>query len=594
MPRFSEELISEICAANDIVDYVSKTVQLKKSGRDYSGLCPFHNEKTPSFHVSADKQLFHCFGCGASGNLVQYVMRTENLDFVDAIKILADNAGINVPEDDYTVDNELYNKKKALYEMNKIAARFFFDQFKTPDGVRALEYLKNRGLTAKTVTTYGIGYAPASYDALLNHLRDKGYSDEQITVGSLAVSRDGKIYDKFRDRIMFPIIDTRGNIIGFGGRIMKEIVKDGYKAPKYLNSSETPVFDKGKNLFSLNFAKNCEKGQIILVEGYMDVISVYQEGIKNVVATLGTALTENQAKLLGRYANEVLICYDSDEAGKKATERAIDILTDAGLKGRVIRLKGSKDPDEYIKKNGVSAFSNAVTKAQSFMEYKISGLKTEYDISDVEGKISFANVAAEYLTKIKDAVELDAYIRKISEETDISREAIYAEYKKKTKKTIGKYENKPAEINVKPKSRASKKLDNVRISAERRLLALIIKDKKIFEGVKVYLSPEDFSTGVYKRLAELIFEAREKGLEPEPAVILNEFNMSPEKQNEAAAVFYNMEIYSDKDATAKELTKSILINKIEQEMTEFKDNSEKVKELIEKRLNLLKNPVLWD
>ncbi len=595
MARYSDDLISDICASSDIVDYVSKYVVLKKSGKDYSGLCPFHNEKTPSFHVSADKQLFHCFGCGASGNVIQFVMRTENVDFVDALKMMAERAGINIPEEDSVITSELHEKKKKLYLMNKIAARFFFDRFKTPEGKKALEYLKDRKISPKTITTYGLGYAPPSYDALLNHLRDAGFSDDFIVEGFLASKKDGRIYDKFRDRIMFPIIDTRGNVIGFGGRIMTEIKKDGYKVPKYLNSSETLVFDKGRNLFSLNLAKNSDKKQIILVEGYMDVITVYQAGIKNVVATLGTALTENQAKLLGRYASEVLLCYDSDGAGVTATERAIDILNNAGIRGKVIKMKDAKDPDEYIKNNGVEAFQNCIKKAVPFIEYQINRKKAEYDLSETEGKIAFLSDSAEILAKVKDAIEVDAYIRKISNETEISVDAIYSEYRKKT--------NKAFKENAKKENRSfSVKLDegvknpktNIRENAEKRLLVLILQEKKIYEKVSKLLTPEDFLIPVYKKLAFLIYEKREKDEEPIASEILNEFNKSPELIDKAASVFYNQEVYKDREATAKELTKNILINKIEQKMLESKDDSIKMQELIKEKLELSRKKELWD
>ena len=593
MPRYSDDLISEVCAQSDIVDYVSQHVVLKKSGKDYSGLCPFHNEKTPSFHVSADKQLFHCFGCGASGNVIQFVMKTENVDFVDALKIMADRAGIVLPEDDEGFNDELREKKKKLYLMNKIAARFFYDRFKTQDGKRALAYLQDRKISSKTITAYGLGYAPPSYDALLNHLRDAGFSDDFIVEGFLASRKDGRVYDKFRDRIMFPIIDTRGNVIGFGGRIITEIKKDGMKIPKYLNSSETIVFDKGNNLFSLNLAKKSEKKQIILVEGYMDVISVYQAGIPNIVATLGTALTDNQAKLLSRYAAEVLLCYDSDEAGVKATLRAIDILNNAGLKGKVIKLKGAKDPDEYIKNNGVEAFKNCMKRAVPFIEYKIGLLKTEYDLSETEGKIGFISAVSNVLSTVNDAVEVDAYIRKVSDETEISIDAIYAEYRKKAKNAVREMTQKSNRMLARKQESVSSSKGNVRKNAEKRLLVLILQEKKLYDKVSKLIKPEDFSVPVYKKLASIIYDRRQKGEEPEAADILNEFNKTPEEVDEAAAVFYNQEVYSDKEMTAWELTKSILVGKIEQEMEESKDDSEKMQKLIMKRMELMRNKTLW-
>ena len=338
--RISDDLISEICSDNDIIDYVSQYVPLKKSGKDYSGLCPFHHEKTPSFHVSQDKQLFHCFGCGASGNLVQFVMRMENLDFVDSLRVLADRAGIVIPEED-ELTTEDHSRKQKILEMNKLSARFFHNCLKDKSiGGAAQKYFIKRRISWKTVVTYGLGYAPPDKTALVDYMKGKGYTERQLRDAGLAIDRNGRTIDKFRDRVMFPIINVRGDVIGFGGRIMndqKEI--NGYKIPKYLNSSETPVFDKGRNLFSLNIAKNARERDLILCEGYMDVISTYQAGVSNIVATLGTAITPNQAKLMLRYANEILICYDSDEAGVKAALRAIDVISEAGGKSRVIRLR---------------------------------------------------------------------------------------------------------------------------------------------------------------------------------------------------------------------------------------------------------------
>ena len=504
MPQFlSDDLISEICSENDIIDYVSKYVRLKKSGRDYTGLCPFHSEKTPSFHVSREKQLFHCFGCGASGNLVQFVMRTENLDFVEAVKLLADRAGIIIPENNSNINSAEHDRKKRILEMNKIAARFFFDTLKNEERGRiAREYFARRHISWKTVTIYGLGYAPDEREALFNHLKSMGYTPEQIVDASLAVNRDGRIYDKFRARVMFPIIDVRGNVIGFGGRIMRDGEINGFKLPKYLNSSETAAFDKGRNLFSLNLAKNAKTDELILCEGYMDVISVYQAGIKNIVATLGTAITENQAKLMLRYAREILICYDSDEAGVKAALRAIDIISSAGGKSRVIRLKNAKDPDEYINKNGVEGFKAAIAGAVPSTEFKISLIKGKYDTTETDGKVKFIDEVVNVFTTLTDAVEIDAYMSRVAEETDINKEAILSKYKEKTAKN--RYKTLPTKREFKrqelaktggekPRAAASTTL----IEAEKRLLGLISTGKKLYKLTAAQLSPEDFSTDVY-------------------------------------------------------------------------------------------------
>ena len=419
--RISDDMIAQICDENDIIDYVSRYVQLKKSGRDYSGLCPFHHEKTPSFHVSQEKQLFHCFGCGASGNLVQFVMRTENLDFIDALKMLADNAGIIIPEDDGNFSDASHEKKKRILAMNKLSARFFYNCLRDKNiGEKGQQYFAKRNIPWKTVTVYGLGYAPEGHDHLLKYLTSQGFKTEEIVEGGLAVSREGRIYDKFRDRVMFPIIDVRGNVIGFGGRIMhdnKEI--NGYKIPKYLNSPETPVFDKGRNLFSLNLAKNAKSSEIILCEGYMDVISMHQAGFTQAVASLGTAFTPGQATLIKKYTKDVLLAYDSDGAGVKAALRAIKILHSAGMSGRIINMTPYKDPDEFIKNLGKEAFQERIVHAENSFMFEIRMLEREFDLNDPEGKTNFYNSIARKLCEFSEDVERENYITAVADKYHI-------------------------------------------------------------------------------------------------------------------------------------------------------------------------------
>lgn len=599
MPRrISDDLISEICSENDIIDYVSQYVQLKKSGRDYSGLCPFHHEKTPSFHVSQDKQLFHCFGCGASGNLVQFVMRTENLDFVDSLKLLADRAGIIIPEDDTSFSNESHETKKRILEINKLSARFFFNMLKDElVGKKAREYFSERHISWKTVTAYGLGFAPESGNALMNYLLSKGFSAQQILEAGLTVERDGKYRDKFRNRVMFPIIDVRGNVIGFGGRIMNDVKEiNGYKIPKYLNTAETPVFDKGRNLFSLNLAKNAKSTEIILCEGYMDVISVYQAGIKNIVATLGTAITENQAKLMMRYANEILICYDMDEAGTKAALRAIDIINGIGGKSRVIRLKGAKDPDEYINKNGMEKFKEAVRKATPSTEFRISLIKGRYDTTTTDGKVQFINDAVDILSTLKDPIEADAYMNKISEETEINKDAIISKYKEKTaknsyKKIPTRQEFKKKIIQNPENPKETIRVSNSLIGAEKRLIALMSQSKKLYKKVRDEFESEDFSTEVYRRLVKKIYEAFEEDKMPDEAMILNDFE--GEDANEASAVFYNLEIYSGDEAAVNDLIYTIKLEKLQLQINNEKD-LEKLDGLFKVRQELLNKKNTWE
>ncbi len=596
--RISDDMISKICDENDIIDYVSQYVQLKKSGRDYSGLCPFHHEKTPSFHVSREKQLFHCFGCGASGNLVQFVMRAENLDFVDALHQLADRAGIIIPEDDGNFSDESHEKKKRIYAMNKYAARFFYNCLKDKSaGEKARQYFSKRNIQWKTITVYGLGYAPDGRDMLLKHLTSKEFSVEEIVEAGLAVSREGRIYDKFRDRVMFPIIDVRGNVIGFGGRVMhndKEV--NGYKIPKYLNSPETPVFDKGRNLFSLNLAKNAKTTDIILCEGYMDVISVYQAGIPNIVATLGTAITDKQAKLMMRYANEILICYDSDEAGTKAALRAIDIINDVGGRSRVIRLKNAKDPDEYINKNGIEKFKETVRKAMPATEFKISLIKKKYDINSTDGKILFIDEVVNVFTTLKDAVEVDAYITKVAEDTGISRDAILSKYREKTAKNSYRRISDKTEYQKKTEQRKKntireENVSNSLIEAEKRLLGLISQNKKLYKIAAAKMEAEDFSTEVYRKLAKAMYESYNNDISPEPAMILNSF--SGDELSAASEVFYNPEVYSGDEATVTELLYTIKLEKLDIRINSESGAAELAK-LFKEREQLLEEKNTWE
>jgi len=590
MPYYPDDVVNEVFMQNDIVDYVSRFVKLKRVGRDYSGLCPFHKEKSPSFHVSGEKQLFHCFGCGASGNLVQFVMRAEGLDFVEALKLLAERAGIELPEAGQASDESQQIRKKT-YEMNKIAARFFYDTLtKTESGKIALAYFNERKISKASITAYGLGFAPDGYTSLLEHLLKKGYTKEEALLSGLCIEREGKIYDKFRNRIMFPIIDLRGNVIGFSGRIMGSgETASGFKLPKYLNSAETAVFNKGKNLYSLNIAKKTNPFSIILVEGNIDVVSVYQAGISNVVATLGTALTENQAKLLLKYCNEILICYDTDEPGQKAAIRAIEVINSVGGRSRVIKLKDAKDPDEYIKKKGASSFLKAVSDAVASTQYRLDILRTQYNLDSPEGKAMFVSEACDALKTISDAVEVDAYINKIATETQVNRDAIISEYRKKMakqsneeneyeKRAVANQKNSPSALTL--ENEATKKL----VNSEKKLIFLMAQNKKYIDIVKENFEAEEFCSEIHKKLARIIFEARDNNTLIEPSIILNEFTGSD--INYVSDIFYNLEEYKDNNKTLEELIKNIKLEKIEEQIRGETD-TQKISELVLQRQRLI-------
>lgn len=584
MPRYSDELLNEIFSQNDIVDYVSQYVKLRKNGRDYTGLCPFHKEKSPSFHVNQEKQLFHCFGCGAGGNLVQFVMRSEGLDFVEAVKLMADRAGIILPEDDMPVDDKLYQKKKRILEINKTAARFYYQTLtKDNTGSAGIEYLKKRAIDAKTVAKYGLGFALNSFDALKKYLNKLGYSDSELLDAGLLISKNGKCFDKFRNRVMFPIIDLRGNVIAFGGRrVVDNPDSDGYTKNKYINSPDTPVFNKGKNLFSLNLAKKDCAEQCILCEGYLDVISVYKSGVPNIVATLGTALTDEQAKLLMKYTEEIVLCYDSDEAGQAATKRAIEIINSVGGKCKIMQLKGAKDPDEYINKNGVARFKEVVLSATPSTEYLLNQIRKKYNLDTEDGKILYVEEAATVLSKIQNAIEVDAYVKKISDETEISKDAIYAEVKKH--KSAGKISNgvtKTVRTVTAKKSASITTLD-----AEKRLLSLIISNKASYTAVKEEFLPSDFSTDTLRRLAEIIYACYENGEVIDPPVIMAKF--SSEEADFVSNIFCNLETYSNEKVTVIQLVNTIRLQSIDEKIKQAEKEKDvlKLKELLDLRLKL--------
>ncbi len=426
---FSDDFIDRVSDANDIADLISDYLPLKKSGRNLLGLCPFHHEKTPSFSVSPEKQFYHCFGCGAGGRVIDFVMKMEHLDFVEAVRFLADRAHIPLPANaNGQVSRQDVTEKERFYALNREAAVFFHEMLYAVRGDQARNYLLGRGLTENTVKHFGLGYAPDSWDALLKHLLQKGYSREMAAKAGLAGHKENRYYDSFRNRVMFPIIDLRGNVIGFGGRVLDD------SKPKYLNSPESPVFLKSQHLYGLQFAKNENGRSLLIVEGYMDVIALHQAGICNAVAALGTAFTEDHAKLLKRYADQVTLCFDSDEAGRKATARCIEILAGQKIKVRVLVQKDAKDPDEYIKRFGKAAFLKELEQAPGQIEYRIQQLRERYHLEDVEQKIAFVHEAALVFASIESDVELELYIKHLSAEAGVSPEALFSEVRKVSQK----------------------------------------------------------------------------------------------------------------------------------------------------------------
>ncbi len=417
-----QSFIQQLVASCDIESIVSSYVNLSRDGRNKKCLCPFHSEKTPSMVVYSNTQSFYCFGCGAGGDVITFIMKIENLSYIEAIKFLANRVGMAVPDDDYN-DKASYMRTRVL-EINRETAKFFHACLKSPVGKVGLDYLLSRELTPQTITKYGLGFAPDGWDNLRKHLHSKGYTDEEMLAAAVvAKSAKGRVYDQFRNRVMFPIIDLRGNVIAFGGRVM-----DNSK-PKYLNSSDTPVFKKSRNLFSLNFAKNVKSDRLILAEGYMDVIAINQGGFENVVATLGTALTPEQARLIASYAKEVVIAYDSDQAGQLATKRAVALLEQVGITAKVLSITGAKDPDEFIKKFGPTRFKMLLDGANNATDFEILKLKNEFDLTTEDGKYNFTKKALDLLSELTDPIQQEVYAGKISAETSIARDTIIEQVK---------------------------------------------------------------------------------------------------------------------------------------------------------------------
>ncbi len=512
MAFYSEELIEEIRSSNDIVDVVSQYVTLKKSGRNYFGLCPFHREKSPSFSVSADKQIFHCFGCGAGGNVIHFISKIEGLDFKDALETLAERAGITLPSGSSYQDDKKQELKKKVYEINDITANFYHENLYKTTAKEAQNYVKKRKLDNKTLKAFLIGYSNPKYTELYDFLKKQGFTDEQILASSLVIKTEkGDFVDRFRGRFMIPIQDVRGKVIAFGGRVIDEFRPRELNSPdaKYVNSPENIVYTKGRHLFGLNVAKRYDTSRLLIVEGYMDAISLYQRGITNVVASLGTALTENQGRLLRKSSNQIILGYDSDGAGQAAIVRGLDILTNMGCDVRILQMEGAKDPDEYIIKYGSGRFSKLMDEAISLVEYKVKILKGNMQINSSNDKIKFLTEIAKILVPIDSKIELEIYIDKISNEYKISKEAIYAQVNKM------KYGNLNPEKTLlkEPIRKQNKDIANSELAKrENMIIALLLNEGvAVFEKIKNSIKPEDFKLEQNKKIMKKMYEEFEKG-----------------------------------------------------------------------------------
>lgn len=525
---YSDEIIEEVRSKNDIVDVISSYVKLQKKGSSYFGLCPFHNEKSPSFSVSREKQMYYCFGCGAGGNVFTFLMEYENYSFQEALKYLADRAGVELPEAEYSKEaRERADQKAILLEINKVAAQYFYVQLKSPQGAHALSYLKDRGLSDEMIHSFGLGYSNKYSNDLYQYLKSKGYRDELIVkAGLVTVDERYGVSDKFWNRVIFPIMDSNSRVIGFGGRVM------GDAKPKYLNSPETMIFDKSRNLYGLNRARSSRKPYFLLCEGYMDVISLHQAGFSNAVASLGTALTPGHASLIKRYVKEVYLTYDSDEAGTKAALRAMPILKDVGITARIIRMEPYKDPDEFIKHLGAEAFEERIHKARNGFMFGLEVLERDYDLTTPEGKTDFMKEAAKRLTQFDEEIERSNYIEAVAKTYHVGFEELRKLVLKMAVQTgLAKQVERPKRLDGKSRDK-----EDGHVKSQKILLTWLIEDEGIFNQIRRYITPDDFTGELYKKVAALLYEQYE-GQDVNPARIMNHFT-DEEEHREVASLFH--------------------------------------------------------
>ena len=517
---FPPSFLDELVARNPIEDVVGQYVSLKRSGANLFGLCPFHGEKTASFSVSPDKGIYYCFGCHKGGGVGNFMMEVEGLSYPDAVRSLAKRAGMEVPED--AQYQSRYRQQERLWALHKEAARFFHSQLYAPVGKAALEYAFGRGMSKSILTTFGVGYAPDSWDSLVKAMKAKGYTEEELKESGLVTvsKKNGNLFDRFRDRLMFPIIDVRGNVIGFGGRI----IKNDSDAAKYLNSPETLIFNKRKNLFGLNLAKKTKQGCLILVEGNIDVVSLHQYGFDNAVASLGTSLTDEQAALLTRYTDQVVLIYDGDKAGQNATQRAIPILEKAGLQVKVLQIRDAKDPDEFLKKFGADRFRLLLEESSNRVEYQLDAIRRKYDLREDDQRVKFIAEAAEFLSTLGSAVQREVYGHRAADEAKISYDAMKLEVSKAFKRRMARERKKQEKLDMAPAQALQPKSRTIRYNnmksamAEETVIAMVLKEPALLDAAK-NLTAEEFSSPLLGSVYAQLRRRHDQGLDVSVAVL---------------------------------------------------------------------------
>ena len=586
MARYSDEIIDDVRQSNDIVDVISQYVRLKRSGRNYFGLCPFHNEKSPSFSVSPEKQIFHCFGCGVGGNVFTFLTKIEGINFVEAVQQLAERANIQLPTLENNVDSAKEALKAKVYKVNEFTAKYYHENLYRPESKIAQEYIKKRKLSNETLKSFQIGFS-GKFDELYKELKKQGFEDREILESGLVNKNErGQYIDRYRNRLMFPICDVRGRVIAFGGRVLDD------SKPKYINSPENIVYSKGRHLYGLNVAKKYDiKKRLLIVEGYMDVVSLHQRDIHNVVASLGTALTQQQGYLLRNNTEQIILSYDSDEAGQTAKVRAMEILQNMGCDIRVLQMEGAKDPDEYVIKYGNARFQNLVDKAISVIEFKVKILRQSLNLESTNDKIKFLNEIAKLISKIDNSMEREVYIEKIAKEYDVSKEAIYAEVNKLTYR-----ESKDEKLLSKPKPVVrhieKKETDNVSEATKRRentVLAILLSgDRNIYEIIKQNITIKDFKYEIDRKIAEKLYEEFENGNSNINSII---DDLSEEEQNHITMIMAEDYGIDDVEKAIDDIIQSYEKDKLNErkleilELLEENTTEETQKKELEKELN---------
>ncbi len=570
---FSQDFLQELSDRNPIEDVVGEYVQFtKRSGQNLFGLCPFHSEKTPSFSVSPSKQIYHCFGCGKGGSVINFIMEIENLSFPEAVEFLARRAGMKVPEQQSDPGKP---KRDRLYALNRDAARFFYEQLSTPAGAAAVDYMLRRGITPGTARRFGLGCAPESWDALCSAMKEKGYTERELyDAGLVRRGKKGGVYDAFRGRLMFPVIDVRGNVVAFSGRALGDV------EPKYLNSPETPVFSKSHNLFGLNLAKKSKSGYIILVEGNIDVVSLHQAGFDSAVASLGTSLTPEQARLISRFKQEVVIAYDADEAGKKAAQRAIGILEKLELKVRVLTVRGAKDPDEFIKAKGPEAFQNLLAESENHVEYRLDAVRAKHDLATDEGKVAYLKEAAGVIAQLPDRAAREVYAMRAASQCGVSTEAVQDEVRQQRRRRAAaarrqteREELRPLRMSQ-PQERGIQYKNPRSAAAEEGVIRLLNLDPSLFRGVE--LAEADFSSPELWRIYSALRRRADEGAGLSPAAMSGE--LSPEEFSLFTSVIQKPESAANAPrALADYIAIMRAADKAEGDLLAFQDRMKKTK-----------------